>query len=593
MELRDYLNVIRARRGVIILATVIVTVVALTVSLVQPKVFSAQTKVLISETDTGAALFGTVLPDLSSQPERALQTQVQLVEVRPVAEATVKKLGLQQTPDRLLDRVSVAAVGQTNVIVIEATASTPEEARDIANTMAEEYVAASRNRKRASIRAAADEVELRLDQTREEILELGRRIASSGRSEELATELTIVTDTYSTLAEKYEQLRINEQLESGSGAVVQSAVAVETPISPNIPRNVGLGAAVGLVFGLGMAFLGNYLDNTIKSSEEAERVYGAAVLGIVPVEKADKSAKRRLTIVEAPGSAAAEAYRVIRNSLDFINFENNLKTLLVTSAAPAEGKSTVAANLAMSLSQSGKKVVLVSCDFRRHTVDQFFDVTNEVGLSEVLLGVHPLKTALQRPRDEHLLVLTAGKMPPNPNELLGSAKMKEVLDSLSEWADWVIIDTPPVLAVADPISIARWVDGVLMVSKAGSTTTDAAERAVELLGKVGARIIGVAVWGLDEARNRAAQGYGYGHYTGGYYYYRSYYGTPAPTATTEASDEWIPPVAAGRRVAQVMLRVLSVGLSVLVVVALTLAAVYFLDQFFGWGLLGIVRSVTG
>ncbi len=593
MELRDYLNVIRARRGVIILATVIVTVVALTVSLVQPKVFSAQTKVLISETDAGAALFGTVLPDLSSQPERALQTQVQLVEVRPVAEATVKKLGLQQTPDRLLDRVSVAAVGQTNVIVIEATASTPEEARDIANTMAEEYVAASRDRKRASIRAAADEVELRLDQTREEILELGRRIASSGRSEELATELTIVTDTYSTLAEKYEQLRINEQLESGSGAVVQSAVAVETPISPNIPRNVGLGAAVGLVFGLGMAFLGNYLDNTIKSSEEAERVYGAAVLGIVPVEKADKTAKRRLTIVEAPGSAAAEAYRVIRNSLDFINFENNLKTLLVTSAAPAEGKSTVAANLAMSLSQSGKKVVLVSCDFRRHTVDQFFDVTNEVGLSEVLLGVHPLKTALQRPRDEHLLVLTAGKMPPNPNELLGSAKMKEVLDSLSEWADWVIIDTPPVLAVADPISIARWVDGVLMVSKAGSTTTDAAQRAVELLGKVGARIIGVAVWGLDETRNRAAQGYGYGHYTGGYYYYRSYYGTPAPTATTETSEEWIPPVPAGRRVAQIVLRVLSVGLSVLVIVALTLAAVYFLDQFFGWGLLDIVRSVTG
>lgn len=594
MELRDYLNVIRARRGVIILATAIVIIVALALSLVQEPVYQAQTKVLISETDTGAALLGTVLPELSSQPERALQTQVQLIEVRPVAEGTVRRLGLQQSPDDLLQRVTVSAVGQTNVIVIEATAPSAVEARDIADTMAQEYVAASQERKRASIRAAADEVEQRLDETRKEIIALGERISDSGRSNELATELTIVTDTYSTLAEKYEQLRINEQLEGGSGTVVESAIANDDPISPNIPRNVGLGAVVGLVFGLGMAFLGNYLDDTIKSSEEAEKVYGAAVLGIVPAEKSDKTARRRLTIVEAPGSAAAEAYRVIRNSLDFINFENNLKTLMITSAAPAEGKSTVAANLAISLAQSGKKVVLVSCDFRRHTVDQFFEVTNEVGLSEVLLGTHALKSALQRPRDEHLLILTAGKMPPNPNELLGSSKMKDVLDSLSEWADWVIVDTPPVLAVADPISVARWADGVLMVSKAGSTTTDAAARAVELLGKVGARIIGVAVWGLDESRNALAQGYGYGHYTGGYYYYRSYYSkAPASTASTDAGADWVPPDTAGRRIARVALKVLSVGLSVLVVVALALVAVYFMDQYFGWGLVDMVRSVTG
>jgi len=592
VELRDYLNVIRARRGVIILATVIVAAVALAVSLIQPATYAAQAKVLISEKDTGAALFGTLIPELSSQPERALQTQVQLVEVRPVAEAAIRKLGLQETPDALLARVDVTAIGQTNVIAIKAVAKSPAEAASIANTMADEYVAASRDRKRASIKAAADEVEQRLNDAKAEILALGRRIQQSGRSDEISAELNIATETYSTLAEKLEQLRINEQLESGSGAVVQAAVVETKQVAPDPLRNVGLGIIVGLVLGLAMAFLYEYLDNTIKSTEEAEKVYGATVLGIVPMDKLDKGVKRRLTIVEAPGSAASEAYRVIRNSLDFINFEHDLKTLLITSSAPGEGKSSVAANLAMSLTQTGKKVVLVSCDFRRPTTEQFFPVTNTIGLSEVLLGTHTLKSALQRPGDDQLLVLTAGKMPPNPNELLGSTKMQEVIASLEDWADWVIIDTPPVLAVADPVSVARWVDGVVVVSKAGDSTREAAEKSVQLLAKVGARIIGVVVWGLDETKNQA--GYGYGYYTGGYYYYRSYYGAPKQAKGGKSADEegeWSSEISGGRRIARFIGRVLTGVLAFLAVVAVFGVAAYFLDQYFGWGLSSFVSGL--
>jgi len=592
VELRDYLNVIRARRGVIVLATVIVAAVALAVSLIQPATYAAQAKVLISEKDTGAALFGTIIPELSSQPERALQTQVQLVEVRPLAEATIRKLGLQETPDALLAHVDVTAIGQTNVIAIKAIGKSPQEAADIANTMADEYVAASRNRKRASIKAAADEVEQRLNDAKAEVLALGRRIQQSGTSDEIAAELSIATDTYSTLAEKLEQLRINEQLESGSGTVVQAAVVEVKQVAPDPLRNVGLGIAVGLVLGLSMAFLYEYLDNTIKSTEEAEKVYGATVLGIVPMDKLEKGVKRRLTIVEAPGSAASEAYRVIRNSLDFINFEHDLKTLLITSSAPGEGKSSVAANLAMSLTQTGKKVVLVSCDFRRPTTEQFFPVSNTVGLSEVLLGTHSLKSALQRPGDDQLLVLTAGKMPPNPNELLGSTKMQEVIESLEDWADWVIIDTPPVLAVADPVSVARWVDGVVVVSKAGESTREAAEKSVQLLAKVGARIIGVVVWGLDESKNQP--GYGYGYYTGGYYYYRSYYGAPKAATGAKAADEggeWSSDLSGGRKVARVIGRVLAGVLAFLAVMAVFGVAAYFLDQYFGWGLSGLASGL--
>jgi capsular exopolysaccharide synthesis family protein len=534
-----------------------------------------------------------VLPELSSQPERALQTQVQLVKVRPVAEAAIKRLGLKESPASLMGRVNVSAVGQTNVIAVGAEAPTPAEAAAIANAVADEYVTASRARKRASIKEAADEVEQRLDQAREEILELGRRVRDSGKSDELTAELQIATGTYSTLAEKLEQLRINERLESGSGTVVQDAAPPGSPVRPQPLRNAGLGLLVGLVFGVGMAFLYEYLDNTIKSTDEAEKTYGAPVLAIVPMDKIEKGQKRRLTIVEAPGSASAEAYRVLRNSIDFVNFEHNMKTVLVTSATPGEGKSTVSANLAASLAQAGKKVVLISCDFRRPTTDQFFGVNNLIGLSDVLLGTHSLKAALQQPTNDQLLVLTAGKMPPNPSELLASSKMEEVISSLEEWADWVIIDTPPILAVADPVSVARWVDGVLMVSKAMESTKEAALKAVELLSKVGARVIGVAVWGLDETKNRPGYGYGYGYYTGGYYYYHSYYGyAPAPKGKKSAvqdgtepeAGEWVAKPSAGRRIAAALGRIMSALLAFLAVLGIALVIAYFLDQYFGWGL---------
>lgn len=595
MELRDYINVIRARKWVIIQAVVIVTLTALAVSYLQPRQYEGVAQVLISEKDTAAALVGSVLPNLSTQPERDMATQVQLMQMRPIAESTIKKLGLQTTPDNLMKRVTVASVGQTNIIKISAQDPSPETAAKIANTMADGYVAEMRDANRASISAAADEVQKRLDEAKAEILALGQKIQASGQSSDLAAELQIATGTYSTLAEKLEQLKINEQLETGPGRVVSPAVAEGIAVSPRPLRNAALGLAVGLVFGLGMAFLYEYLDNTIKSTEEAERLFNAAVLGTIPAEKMEKGEKRRLAIVQAPGSSTAEAYRVLRNSLDFVNFQHDMKTLLVTSAAPGEGKSTVAANLAVALAQAGKKVVLVSVDFRRPTTQQFFSVNNMIGLSDVLLGTHSLKAALQRPGDEQLLVLTSGKMPPNPSELLGSTKMEEVVNALGDWGEWVIIDSPPLLAVADPAAVARWADGVLMVSQAGVTTRDAASKATEMLAKVGARTIGVVIWGLDESKPGSS---GYGYYGGGYYYYSSYYSQPgsdqrrkkggSKAGSSEAGDGpldtsgWVPEPSGGRRFAAFVGRVLTGVLAFLAVVAFAAVVAYFLARYFGW-----------
>ncbi|MDZ4180968.1 MAG: polysaccharide biosynthesis tyrosine autokinase [Coriobacteriia bacterium] len=597
LDLRDYLNVIRARKWVIIQAVVVVTLVALIVSLLQSPVYEGEAKVLISEKGSSADLFGSLGLDISSQPERGLQTQVQLMQVRPLLENTIRKLDLGMSPEDLAKRVEVSAVGQTNIVTIVAKDGDAQAAADIANTLAEEFVGWSREYKRESITAAADEVETRLEAARGEILELGRRIQREGKSDDLSAELAIATGNYTTLAAKLEELRIQAQLEVGSGRIVSPAAVAEEPVEPSPLRNTALGLVVGLVFGLGLAFLYEYLDNTIKSSEEAEKLLGVPVLGLIPAEKYDKDERRRASIITHPGSAAAEAYRVLRNNLDYINFQHDLKTLLVTSAAPAEGKSTVAANLTAGLAQAGKKVVLVACDFRKPTAQQFFGVPNVIGLSDVLAGSRTLKSALQRPMDNlDLLVLTSGKLPPNPSELLGSEKMKTLLDELKQWADWVIIDTPPLLAVADGAAVARYSDGVLLVTKGGSSTREAVKKAGEMLESAGGRLIGSTVWGLDAVGGRGGYGYGYGrgYGYGGYYSYADYYNAPdaeeqqgpAHRAAAATGNVYIPAKSPGRKLAESLGRVMSVVLAILAVVAVAALVVYFLDQALGWGIVG-------
>jgi capsular exopolysaccharide synthesis family protein len=606
VELRDYLRVIRVRKWLIIQAVVAISIAALAASLIQPKSYEGEAKVLISEKDTGAALFGTVLPELSSQPERGLQTQVQLVQLRPLAEAAVRKLNLQESPDSLLHQVQVSAVGQTNIISIKAVDGSPERAAAIANAMGQAYVDWSKDSKRASIKAAADEVQQRLDSAKQDILDLGRKITAQGKSDELSAELQIATGAYTTLAQKLEELRVNEQLETGSGAVVSPAVVPSGPVGPQPVRNAGLGFAVGLAFGIAMAFLYEYLDNTIKSDEEAERMYGVPVLGHIPFVRLEKGVEQHLAIIEKPGSAAAESFRVLRNSLDFINFEHNMKTLMITSAAPAEGKSTVAANLAASLAQAGAKVAMVSCDFRRPTTEGFFSVPNILGLSDVLLGRNSLKAALQRPGDEQLLVLTSGRMPPNPSELLGSTKMQEIVKSLEEWADWVIIDTPPLLAVSDGAAVARWADGVLLVSRAGVSTRESAEKGAEMLGNVGARVIGVVISGSEGGEREG------GYYSGSYYYnrYYSYYssasehrskkadsGAKAPVKVRkDGADEptvWLPPKSPGRAFAEALGRVMTAVLGFLVVLGIAALIAFLMNGYFHWGLDTAWRALLG
>lgn len=602
MELRDYIQVLRARKWLIIQAAVIVTLAALLVSYLQPSLYQGRAKVLLTSTDQGSALLGfTNFADVANlQPERSLATQVELILMRPLGEMVVRKLNLGMPPDELLSHISVSGIGQTDVLEITATDDSPQRAADMANAMAEAYVQSSRDAKRESIKNAADEVQRRLDDSRAEILALGRRLSELQTSDQgLQAELTIATNLYATLAEKLEALRVSEQLEVGPARLVSAAVIDENRVAPRPARNAVIGLFVGLVFGVCVAFLLEYLDNTIKSTEEAEKLYGAPVLGQIPLDTPGMGEARRLTIVQRPGSPAAESYRVLRNSLDFINFQHDIKVVLVASSAPGEGKSTVAANLAAGLAHTGKKVALVNSDFRRPTTDQFFSVNNAIGLSDVLTGRNSLKSALQRPTDEQLLVLVSGKMPPNPSELLGSEKMSEVMESLKEWAEWIIVDSPPLLAVADAAAIARWADGTLMVTRGGTSTREAARKGRAMLEQVGARVIGVVVWGLEEAS--VGGGYYGGYYYGGYTSVggdkrgrrKSDSGARGPSGEVSDAAPYEPEPSTGRRIANFIGRAMAGILAFLVVVAIAGAALYAADRAFGWGLLPAITRMLG
>jgi capsular exopolysaccharide synthesis family protein len=511
VELRDYLNIMYVRRWVIIQAVLVVTVAALAVSLVQTRTYMGEAKILITEQDVGAAIFGSSTGNIGDSV-RGLDTQVQLVQLLPMAELAVKSANLRISPSALLENVSVSAIGQTNVITLTAFDGSASRAASYANALADAYVKWSMDSKRESIKAAADEVQTRLDEAKAEVLALSKQIQASGGSQGLSAELEIATGTYTRLAQKLEELRVNEQLELGSGRVVSRATPSPDPVSPKPVKNAILGLIVGIVLGLGLAFLMEYLDNSIKSTADAEAAYGAPVLGHIPAERTAKGEKRQRSIVLRPGGAAAEAYRVLRNNLNFVNFQHDIKTLLITSSAPGEGKSTVAANLATALVQAGATVALVNCDFRRPVTDEFFEVNNMIGLSDVLLGRSALGASLQL-AEENLSILNSGSMPPNPSELLGSEKMAAVIKSLGKMFDWVIVDSPPLLVAADSSALVRWADAVLVVARGGVSTRPAAKTGREMLDKVGARTIGVVLWGL-----RSGPDGGYGQY-GSYAYH--------------------------------------------------------------------------
>lgn len=298
--------------------------------------------------------------------------------------------------------------------------------------------------------------------------------------------------------------------------VVQPPTDPTTPVSPKPLRNIALGGVVGLLLGLGVALLRETLDKTVKSQDDIKAVTEVPILGAI---MRDPDAVKRPLIVEVdPRSRRAEAFRSLRTNLQFVDAANHPRTLVVTSSLASEGKSTMSANLALTMAQGGSKVCLVEADLRRPKVLDYLGLEGAVGLTDALIGKAEVFDVIQPYGGTNMWVLGAGPIPPNPSELLGSTAMRGLLVELASRFDYVVIDSPPILPVTDAVVLSSLVDGVIVVVGSGVVQRDQLTHAIESLESVAANVLGL-VLNRVAVNSAGYGGYGYGAY--GYSNYTS------------------------------------------------------------------------
>ena len=355
-------------------------------------------------------------------------------------------------------------------------------------------------------------------------------------------------DIYMFLLQKHEEARIAKASTISNIKVVDPAITPDIPVKPQKRKNLLLGLLVGLMFGVGAAFFMDYLDDTIKDEEEAKRALGWPLLAMIPaIESSAEGGQSptrasRLVVLDKPKSPVAEAFRGLRTAIHFSSLKRDTKVVMITSSFPGEGKSTIAANLALTFAQAGNRVILVDCDLRRPSMNTIFEQARTPGVTEVLAGDVPLADALHSTDIENIYLLTAGTIPPNPAELLCSDRMRDLLAGLREAYDIVIIDAPPVIPVTDAPLLTAFTDMVVVVLESGRIPAKAAQRMKELLQTVQAPVAGFV---LNDRTALFSDTYGYygkGYYGKGYYgrryYGYAYYGADDQKETSPKKSWW-------------------------------------------------------
>jgi tyrosine-protein kinase Etk/Wzc len=324
---------------------------------------------------------------------------------------------------------------------------------------------------------------------------------------------------FSLLDEKYQEAMINEQTTMGNVDIVDRAKVPLKPVKPNRPMNMILGILVGLGLGFGVAILLRYMDTTIRSPEDVEKL-GLPVLSFIPTfgsndNKLDRT--QTLVTLTAPQSPPSEGYRTMRTAIEN-SLPNHGKSMAVvfTSPAPKEGKSTAIANLAVSAANSGRKVLLVDADLRRPVQHQIFDVEREPGISNALIGEVPVNQCIKKTSVPGLHITPCGNIPSHPAELLGSARMEKFVKLVRQYYDLILFDAPPIIAMADTLVLSKYTDGTVLIVSADQTKTLGLDKAREMLESNNARILGVVVNRFNA--NKVYYSY-YRYYYQNYYYY--------------------------------------------------------------------------
>ena len=515
MELRQYIKIIWKWWWLIVLSVFVAATASYLASKAATPLYRAMTTLMVGRV--------TENPDPNSADlwtgQQLAYTYTQLARREPVLQGAIDALGLEMNWQGLANQVSSNIVAQTLLMEISVVDSDPYRAKVLADAIAHELIMQSPSAGKASnpeqvafLESQMEDLKLKINASQDEWLRLKEELdaANSARQiQDLQNQINLLEEKVGGWQNTYAQMLTS--LEGGGVnalSIVEEASIPGAPISPNVRMNVMLAAMIGFVLAVGGIFLIEYLDDTIKTQSDVSRTVGLPTLGMIArIEGVDYHAK--LIAIQQSLSPIVEAYRVLRTNIQFSAVDKQLKTLVMTSPGPSEGKSITLANLAVVIAQSGLQVILVDTDLRRPVQHKIFQAHNRYGFSDAILNPHQgLAEYLQPTMVENLRLLPSGSLPPNPAELLGSERMRILIEELKEHADLVLFDSPPALLVTDAVILSTRLDGVILVNDVGRTRADDAARAANELRQVNANILGVVL-------NRLSNG-GMGRY---YHYY--------------------------------------------------------------------------
>jgi succinoglycan biosynthesis transport protein ExoP len=519
MELKQYAYLLWRWMWLIVLVTVLAAAAAYVTSRLTTPVYEASTRLLIDEApDSDTSDYTAIL-----MSERLARTYAEMITNDVVLEETIQRLGMDMSPAALKGSTNVQLVRDTQLIEVTVEHVNPFAASDLANTLFEVFDEQNSELRKERFGPSKENLSKQLDEMdgtiqslQASIEDLGSPTTEAGRTElsQLKTELVQYQDSYTRLLQTYEGLRLAEAQTASNIVQIEPAKPRAAPIRPRTMMNTLLAAVVGAMLAVGGVFLIDYLDDTIKTTDEASQRFDLPVIGFI-TRMGENHVGLPVTISE-PRSPTSEAFRSLRSNIQFAGVDFPIQTLLVTSPNPQVGKSTVATNLGVVVAQSGKQVLLIDADMRRPHIHNLMGLPNHIGLSDVFIRPSSeLAGIIQRWQDGNLYVLTSGKAPPNPAELLASEKMIQFLETAVKKNNLVIIDSPPIGVVTDPVVLSARVDATLLVVEPGKTEIGATEYAVEQLRRAGANLIGLV---FNNVPTRRA-----GYYTGHYYYYSEYY----------------------------------------------------------------------
>lgn len=520
MELRMYFAIVRRWLWLIILCTILAGLGAYFVSRQQVPVYVAHSTVLL-DNSTAATDSNAYANLLASQ--RLASTYAELFSNREAVETVISQLGYR--PDVL--KVQVSSDSETTLLNVSVESNAPQVAAYVANTLVEVVTEQQHQRQADRYNLTKSSLEAELADLEREIARLESESANDVANPVEAESSAVLNMQYETLLRNLAAIRLAEAQELDVLSLVERAEVPTHPIRPRIWLNTLLAAIVGAMIGLAAAFLIEYLDDTVKANTNLDQVLGLGPLALIGRMGSDSKGKRdRFLITEMDRSPNAEAYRMLRTNIRFASVDKELHVAVITSPGPGEGKSTTAANLAIVMAQAGKKTVLIDADLRRPVQHKIFKTSNRAGLTTALIERDDeVEQYLIDTEIEGLRLLPAGPIPPNPSELLGSHRMQKVLDELMQVADFVLVDSAPVLAVSDTSLLAGAVDGVLLVLRANITSIEGAKRAIGQLESVQAHLLGTVLNDVQASKD--------GYY---YYYYNNYYAQPDRNDRNDSDD---------------------------------------------------------